>query len=191
MLLSDPPQPIPEVSVITNGLILDLLKFKYEHSQITFKIFYQWVQEIYGEKWPQPELPTCQALTRCVERLTAKLTKIKKQHSSVEKERLISEFLQGEFVLPKLGLYNGKVIYFSPPRKPKTLVIAANPKSAPQSQYIEMCKEMKQKVYAINRNANKRLKRREAVIQKQGNRIQSQQKAIVEYEKGLLDQNLS
>ena len=71
------------------------------------------------------------------------------------------------------------------------MVIAANPKSAPQSQYIEMCKEMKQKVYAINRNANKRLKRREAVIQKQGNRIQSQQKAIVEYEKGLLDQNLS
>ena len=190
MLLSDPPQPLPEVSVITNGLILDLLKFKYEHSQITFKIFYQWVQEIYGEKWPQPELPTCQALTRCVERLTAKLTKIKKQHSSVEKERLISEFLQGEFVLPKLGLYNGKVINFSPPRKPKTLV-TANPKSSPQSQYIEMCKEMKQKVYAINRNANKRLKRREAVIQKQGNRIQSQQKAIVEYEKGLLDQNLS
>ena len=181
MLLSHSPQhPLPEVSVVTNGLILDLVKFRNEHSGITYKVFYQWVEEIYGEKWPYPESPTCEAIVRCVERLTAKLIKIKKQHSSVEKDELMSLFLQEEFCLPKLGFRKGKVVNFSPPRKPKKQA-STNPDSA-----LEACKEMKQKMYAISRNANKRLKRREAVIQKQADRIQSQQKAICEYEKKLV-----
>ena len=82
MLLSHSLQhPLPEVSVITNGLILDLVKFKNEHHGITYQVFYQWVEEIYGEKWPYPESPTCEAIVRCIERLTAKVIKIKKQHS--------------------------------------------------------------------------------------------------------------
>ena len=138
------------------------------------------MEEIYGEKWPYPESPTCEATVTCVERLTAKLITIKKQHSSVEKDGLMSLFLQEEFCLPKLGFRKGKVVNFSPPRKPKKQA-STNPDSA-----LEACKEMKQKMYAISRNANKRLKRREAVIQKQADRIQSQRKAICEYEKKLV-----
>ena len=180
MLLSHSLQhPLPEVSVITNGLIPDLVKFKNEHHGITYKVLYQWVEEIYGE-WPYPESPTCEAIVRCIERLTAKVIKIKKQHSSVEKDELMSQFLQDEFSLPKLGFRKGKVVNFSPPRKTKKQPLA-NPDSA-----LEACKEMKQRMYAMNRNANKRQKRREALIQKQANCIQSQQRTICEHEKKLV-----
>ena len=83
MLLSHSPQdPLSEVSVVTNGLILDLVK-------------------------------TYEATVRCVERLTAKLINIKKQHSSVEKDELMSLLLQ-EFCIPKLGFHKENVVNFCP-----------------------------------------------------------------------------
>ena len=47
-------------------------------------------------------------------------------------------------------------------------------------------KEMKEKMYAINPNANKRLKRREAVIQNQEECIRNQQQTLAKYERKLL-----
>ena len=130
------------------------------------------------------ELITCQAMTRSIERLGARLTKIKKQHTSLEKESVVSDFLQQEFILPRLGYCNGKVVNFSPMRQSKQSKTAAA--SQDSDRYVELFKEAKQKMYSLNRNANKRLKRREAVIQKQDERIQSQQEAIIEYERKLV-----
>ena len=48
-----------------------------------------------------------------------------------------------------------------------------------------MCEDMKQKLYAINRNANKRHKRREAKIQEQERRLKEQEKIIANYERKL------
>ena len=42
---------------------------------------------------------------------------VKKNHTSAEKDELISEFLLQEYVLPKLGLYRGRVLHFSPANK--------------------------------------------------------------------------
>ena len=53
-----------------------------------------------------------------IERLTARLSKLRKQHTTLEKDETISEFLQQEFVLPRLGLYKGRVLHFSPAKKP-------------------------------------------------------------------------
>ena len=65
---------------------------------------------------------------------------IKKQRLSQSKEKSISEYLQDEFLL----------LTFTPPRKTKK-----QSDVTPNSVYTKMYKEMKQKMYAINRNANK------------------------------------
>lgn len=192
MLLSYPrSHALPSISPIVNGLILDLFELKCEHSGVTYKVFHQWVKEIYGEKWPEPESPTSQAIVRCVTRLTARQARIRKQHTSVEKERLMSEFLQEEFILPRLGLHKGRVINFSPPRKQQQNK-ASMPGQVQQvedqleaAKYMGLCKQMREKMYAINRNANKRLKRKETIIRKQGICIKTQQRALDNCEKKL------
>ena len=114
-----------------------------------------------------------------VTRLTARQAKIRKQHTSVGKERLMSEFLQEEFILPRLGLHKGRVINFSPPRKQRQNKAQRQVEQPDEAvKYIELCKQMREKIYAINRNANKRLKRKETIIQKQGDCIKNQQRAL-------------
>lgn len=174
-------QRLPEISIITNELVLELVKFKQQHSVCTFKLFHLWITDLYGVKWPQSDSPTCQAITRSVERLSSKLVKIKKQHSSAEKQEVISDFLQHEYVLPKLGFCKGRIVNFSPAKKSK-----ASHDLALQGGYIEMYKDAKQKMYAMNRNANKRLKRKEAVIHRQKDCILSQQKTLLKYERKVL-----
>ena len=51
---------------------------------------------MYGEKWPHPDSPTCQALSKTVTRLMAKLAKLKKMRSSAEKEGL--RYFQPNFI---------------------------------------------------------------------------------------------
>ena len=75
-------------------------------------------------------------------------------------------FLRDEFSLLKLGFRKGKVIKFSPTR--------------PSKKYES--KDMKEKLYAINRNANKRLKRRDARILEQERHIKEQEEIIAKYE---------
>ena len=75
---------------------------------------------MYGEKWPHPpDSPTCQALSKSVMRLMAKLAKLKKMRSSTEKEGLMSKFFAEEYILPRLGYHKGGVISFSPQRPPR------------------------------------------------------------------------
>ena len=154
---------LPQLPAVTNELILELVKFKNKHSECTYKTFHRWLIDIYGERWPQPDSPTYQAITRSVERLNARLTKIKKQHSCGEKEEVLSSFMQEEFILPKLGFHKGKVVNYSP--------TTSKSASSHDKINIQQIKEAREKAYAIKRNANKRLKRKEAIIQTQKDRI--------------------
>ena len=96
MLLSESEIHLHEIPMITN----ELMKFKNLHSECTFKTFQRWLEDIYGGKWPQPESPTCQAFTKCIERLNARLVRIKKQRNCLEKDTVISEFLQRKVCSP-------------------------------------------------------------------------------------------
>lgn len=108
---------LPEVHTITNGLVLELIRFKERHPQCTFKVFYAWIKDLYGKKWPDEGAPTIQAITRSVARLTACFSKHKKQHGTPEKEANIADFLRQEYVLPSIGLCKGRVQHFSPVKK--------------------------------------------------------------------------
>ena len=175
-------QHLPEVQTVTNELVLELIRFKDRHSQCTFRHFQEWMQHLFGKKWPT-EAPTSQAISKSTERLMARLSKLKKLHSTVEKDGTISEFLKQEYVLPRLGLSKGRVLHFSPVKKPTCATLQTA--SPTQDDYIQMYKELKQKMYAVKRNANERLKCREKVIHQQKKQIHSQQEAIRKYEKKL------
>ena len=105
--------PLKEISTGTNGIILELVKLKYENSSVTFAIFYQWIKDLYGDLWPQPDSPTTQAVSRSVLRLKAQFEKLKKLRSCEEKEEKVQAFLLEEFTLPTLGFRKGKVVSFS------------------------------------------------------------------------------
>ena len=85
---------------------------------------------------------------------------------------MILGFMQQEFILPSIGLHHGKVQHFSPPQK-----------GARKCTTKSSAKEMKKKMYAVARNANKRLKRREALISDQKECIDSQRGLIKTYER--------
>ena len=155
---------VPHISTISNRLLLELVRFKNEHAQITFRILYCWVQDLFGINWPE-EPPTLQSLTKSIERLQARLAKIKKQHSGTKKDSDVEVFLNEQYVLPSIGLHNGQVLHFSPAKKEK-------PKA--KSDF----KEMQQKMYALTRNANKKIKRRDTKIQKQKEQIALQTRLI-------------
>ena len=128
--------------------------------------------------WPQEEPPTCQAISKSIEWFTARLSKLKKQHNTAKKDEIISEFLQQDYVLPKLGFYKGRVLHFSPAKKPTCAKKSVNDTDT-------QIQKLKQKMYAVTRNTNKRLKRREKVIDEQKSQIHRQQEAIKTYEKKL------
>ena len=170
-------EPLPQLSTISNGLILELVDFKHQNSKCTFKTVYCWIRELYGVNWPPNSPPTCQAVTRSIERLTARLQKVKKMCSCEKKDEMLIKFLKEEFVLPNLGFHKGiKVVHHSSPPSVPQIV------SGSTDSTVQVKKEMKQKMYCLNRNANKRLKRREGVIQKQGSILQTQRRKLLQYE---------
>ena len=152
---------LPEVSSVTNALILELVKFKDRH-QCTFKVM---CKDLYGNSWPQQQAPTTQAITKSIERLCFRLEKLKKQHTGVEKEETISDFLRQVYTLPSIGLYKGKVQHYSP------LKVSSRIVDAEKSQEL---KKSQEKMYSATWNANKRLKRRDALILQQKAQIASQ-----------------
>ena len=104
---------LPEVQAPSNTLILELLRYKDQHSQCTFKVFYCWLKDVYGINWPDETLLTPKAITRSVRRLMEVFEMLNKKSCKTE----VTEFLKQEYILPKLGIYNGKVVYFNPVKK--------------------------------------------------------------------------
>ena len=160
----------PELEKVTN----ELVHFKDHTRECSFQTLYLWIKQLYGKSWPEKP-PTIQAIARSISRLSARLAKLRKQHSSPEKDSSICEFLQQEFILPSIGLRHGRVQHFSPKRSSKRVVTASSDE--------KLCKEMKTKMYAITRNANKRLKRREALISEQKECIENQKAMIKSYKR--------
>ena len=64
---------LPEVQTITNELILELSRFRDQHSQCTFKTLHEWIRALHGSIWPQEEALTYQAISKSIEWLTASL----------------------------------------------------------------------------------------------------------------------
>ena len=75
------------------------------------------------------------------------MSKLKKQHSTAKKDEIISEFLQQEYVLPKLGFYKGRVLHFSPAKKPTCAKKSVNDTDI-------QIQKLKQKMYTVTRNTN-------------------------------------
>ena len=68
-------ESVSEIRKISNGLLLELVKFKDQHADCTFRTLYCWVQDLFGKRWPEETAPTLQAFTKSMERLIAKKTK--------------------------------------------------------------------------------------------------------------------
>ena len=94
---------LPETEMVTNGLIIELSKFKDNHGQCTSSMLHSWIKDLFGKNWPQTSPPTTQAIVNSVDRLIAKYRKLQKQHSSIKKEEIISSFFQEEYTLPQSG----------------------------------------------------------------------------------------
>ena len=127
-----------ELPSVTNQLILELLTFKDATPNCSYKMFYHCLQMFYGSRWPHEALA---AFTKSTERLKAQYYKLKKKR---EKEMELSNFLQEDYVLPKLGICRGKVQQFTPPKPP--------PAVTQSSQKIE---DLRKKLYSVTRNSIK------------------------------------
>ena len=184
MLLSyvpriDDKQQLPQVPVSIK-LIFELEMFKDQNPGCTFRTFYGWIQSLFGETWPEENPPTLQAFTKSVERLKAKLAKLKKQHSSSDKEVAISGFLRENYTLPKFGVQRGRVLHFSPV---KQIVVEEGKEDKAGAKKNMKTREYQQKLYAIARNTNKRIRRRDQIIEDQKQQLISQKKNITAYQK--------
>ena len=93
-------------------------------------------------------------------------------------ESKVTEFLKQEYVLPKLGIYKGKVVHFSPMKKFQDAIDLNGNLTKEIASSKKKLAEVRQKMYASNRNAGKKLKRREAIIAHQKACINSQQQEM-------------
>lgn len=101
------------LSLVSNKEVLDLFKYKDCHAEITDKVAYEWVKNMYGDNWPETP-PTVASLKQSVVRLRCKLSKIKKQKYSEKRDTEIESFLQRDYELPSMALHKGTVVRFSP-----------------------------------------------------------------------------
>ena len=144
---------VKELPSVTNQLILELLTFKDATPNCSYRMIYDWLQMIYGRRWPQENSPTLAAFTKSTERLKALYLKLKKKRDSKAKQVELSNFRQEVYILPKIGIRRGEVCQFAPPKAP--------PAVNQSSQKIE---DLIKKLYSITRNTVKRLRRQEATI---------------------------
>ena len=181
---------IPEVPLVSNKLVLELLCFKDQHAQCTYRTMYCWLQDLFGKRWPKEAAPSLQSLTKSIERLKAKQSKLKKQHTGIDKEATLETFLRQEYVLPSIGLCKGGVLHFSPakPNSKQAVQAAKWPVTAAEQHHHKPTgsgqthKEIQQRMYAVTRNAKKKIKRRDATIQEQKEKIAEQVKLINKHE---------
>lgn len=68
---------------------------------------------MYGKNYPDETPPTPKAITRNVRRLMEVFEMLNKRSFKTD----ITEFLKQEYILPKLGNHNGKVVHFNPVKK--------------------------------------------------------------------------
>ena len=97
---------LPSLPEITNGLVLELSRFKECHAQCTSNMLHSWMKDIHGTNWPQENAPTVQAVTKSVDRLVLKLKRLRKQHCSLTKEKQSQAFLKKNMSFLSQGTTN-------------------------------------------------------------------------------------
>ena len=106
--VSDSPQKLPQIPKVSNRLELNAVRD--QNHLCTYRTLYCWISDLYGHNWPDEGQPTMKALTNSIDRLIARLARLKKQPTSSEKETVISQFFEESYALPKLGVLKGRVL---------------------------------------------------------------------------------
>ena len=184
---------------ITNEVVLELHGFMYRHSDCTYKTLYEWLSALHGEDyWPQPP-PTVKSITQSAKRLLARFEKLKKLPSSTEKTERVKVFLNDPYTLPRIFVAKGKVHKYSESSMSECVSSCedvendtlkavnkdlccevAELKSSNETlkEADRSIKVLREKVYAINRNTNKKLHRRDNAISEQSERISKQKSEL-------------
>ena len=109
MLLAKDGVALTQIPKVTNAVVLDLHYFMSRQPKCTYKSLAQWLAHLFGDMWPKDMPPTVKALTLSVKQLLAKRDKLKKLRSSSEKDQKILEFMDEEYILPRIFQVKGKV----------------------------------------------------------------------------------
>ena len=120
---------IPKVPLVSNKLVLELLCFKDQHAQCTYRTMYCWLQDLFGKRWPKEAAPSLQSLTKSIERLKAKQSKLKKQHTGVDKEATLETFLHQGMYFQVLVCV--KVVYFTSVQQSRIQSKLCKPRNGP------------------------------------------------------------
>ena len=157
------------VSKVTNKSMLELLDFLNRHSSCTCYTYWRWVSALLSRCKPKDKFPTIKSLRQSVLRLSSRLNKLKKMPSSDEKSRILTDFFNTEYDLPHVFAARGKVV-----------VSHSSDESSCSScaELRDSVDKSRKKAYAIHRNTQKRLKRREAVIKQQDTQLQESKQLI-------------
>ena len=183
---------LESVPIITNEVVLDLSQFMNLNPECTYHTLSQWLSNLLGERCPKEEFPTVKAIRQSILRLHARLSKIKKGLNSQSREKKIADFFNEEYHLPVIFVDRRGNVHKS------NRVASTTGDEVLKSVNVDLCTELKklelenlslrtteeqltdtrQKMYSVQRNATKKLRRREETIDVQA-------KAIVEKSKEL------
>ena len=176
---------LPPISMVTNEVVLDLYHFMCRYSRCTYKILTQWLLYLYGDKWPSDNPPSVKAVTQSIKRLLAKLDKLKKLPNSIDKQQKISCLLNEQFSLPHIFESSElqSVEELSPDSSEGIVALRTiNKKLGCQLAELKRCepavdpnlKLLREKMYSLQRNTNKKLGDRDKAISEQAERIDKQ-----------------
>ena len=184
-----------DVPCVTNEVIIELYHFMNRNPTCTYHTLWRWLASLLGDRWPQNDFPTVKAVRQSVIRLISKLSKTKKMPYSKERTALLSIFLREPYCLPKIFQSRGKLIT---PSSSSASSCSSAENEILKSVNTKLCEELsalsletdslrdsdkklsetRQKMYAINRNGNKKLRRRDRIIQKQVKHLAGRKKVI-------------
>ena len=158
--------PVSDVQV-TNGLVLDLYHFMNGHQQCTFYTLRLWLRWLLQEKWPTGNVPAVNSIRQSVLRLSARLSKLKKECNSDCKEVSISSFLDEPYSLPMVLVPSVKC--HSPSScsscsENESLKFKLSKLELNNQAVEDKLTTSRKKMYSLHRNTAKRLKRRDYTI---------------------------
>ena len=176
---------LPPISMVTNEVVLDLYHFMCRHSRCTYKTLTQWLLCLYGDKWPSDNPPSVKAITQSIKRLLAKVDKLKKLPNSTDKQQKISCLLNEQYSLPHIFVCSElqSVEELSADSSEEIVSLrTVNEELCCQLAELKMLepavdpnvKLLREKMYSLQRNTNKKLGRRDKAISEQSERIDKQ-----------------
>lgn len=193
---------LPSVSVVTNEIVLDLYQFMCTHSECTYKSLFQWLSCLYGDKWPSSNPPSIKAITQSIKRLLAKMDKLKKLSNSTDKQQKISCLLNEQYSLPHV-LIAGKLCKvdlssdfqsdenysadsshndeeietlkaINQELTRELMQLKVTSELSKESSPDPNLKYLRERMYSLHRNTNKKLVRRDKAISEQAERLDKQ-----------------